>query len=276
MKKPEKPPWLDRKLSFSRTESFRGKISGVKTVCREARCPNISECWSRGRATFLILGKVCTRGCRFCNMRKGRPGPPDPSEPGRIARTVRTLGVKHAVLTSPTRDDLEDGGASYFAEASGILREFCSVEVLIPDFAGNREAVMSVAESGPHIVGHNIETVERLYRLRTGASYRRSLEVIRTASGPGGAVTKSALMLGLGETRDEVIRVMDDLLDAGCLRLSLGQYLRPGLRNYPVSEYIRPEVFEEYGSIGRGMGFEEVTSGLYVRSSYYEGEGENI
>ncbi|HRU39197.1 MAG TPA: lipoyl synthase, partial [Candidatus Goldiibacteriota bacterium] len=238
-----RPSWLSKKIDFRSMSGTQEKLSGlgIHTVCVQARCPNISECFGRGTATFLILGDTCTRGCSFCNVKKGVPDAPDREEPGRVAEAVKKLGLKYAVITSVTRDDLEDGGASAFAETARAIKlaTAAKVEVLVPDFAGDTRAVDKVLEAGPDVFGHNIETVPSLYYIRKGASYSRSLSVLKHAAGAG-AVTKSAIMLGLGEREDEVMASLSDLRQAGCSYLCIGQYLRPDAAHYPVSEFVNP------------------------------------
>ncbi len=265
--KKKKPHWLNKRFSFRKINNTKRKLYGVDTVCRQALCPNMTDCWGRGRASFLILGNICTRGCLFCNITAGRPLPPDPREPGKVADAVFRLELSHAVVTSPTRDDLEDGGASHYAAVIRQLRGKSSVEVLIPDFLGNKKAVKIVAQERPDIIGHNIETVERLYFIRKGASYRRSLDLLRAASDFSNTKTKSSIMLGMGETEKEVIKTMKDIRDAGVSFLAVGQYLMPGKKNYPVRDYIHPERFREYARAAEEIGFEDVESSPYTRSS---------
>jgi len=245
--------------------------AGLSTVCENARCPNIGECFGRGVATFLIAGNVCTRGCRFCAIDKGRPLPVDPREPERVAETVRELGLNTVVVTSVTRDDLEDGGAQHFHDTIKQLRKAVPgihVEVLVPDFRGYIAAIDTVASGGPDVFAHNIETVPGLYAaVRQGADYRRSLSVLSHAKRIG-LTTKSGLMLGLGETPGEIETVMDDLRGAGCDILTLGQYLSPSMRHVPVAEYIPEERFLHYKTLAIEKGFARCASAPYVRSSY--------
>ncbi|OGS19060.1 MAG: lipoyl synthase [Elusimicrobia bacterium RIFOXYA2_FULL_50_26] len=245
--------------------------AGLSTVCENAKCPNIGECFGRGVATFLIAGNVCTRGCRFCAVDKGRPLPPDPGEPERVAATVRKLGLRAVVITSVTRDDLQDGGAQHFHDTVKQLRNALPgiyVEVLVPDFLGNMSAVELAASAQPDVFAHNLETVPRLYdEVRRGADYKRSLSVLSYAK-KAGRTTKSGLMLGLGETPDEIEKVMDDLRNAGCDMLTLGQYLSPSLRHAPVAEYITEERFLHYKTRAIEKGFTRCVSAPYVRSSY--------
>ena len=247
---------------------------GLHSVCQEARCPNRSECWERGHVTFMLLGSVCTRACRFCAVATGLPArPPDPEEPGRVAAAAARLGLSHVVLTSVDRDDLPDGGAGQFAatlRAIRALRPRATTEVLTPDFQGDREAVAAVCEGAPDVYNHNVETVPRLYRrVRPGARYERSLAVLAEARRlRPEAVVKSGLMLGLGETRQEVLGVLGDLRSAGVDTLTVGQYLRPSRRQLPVERYWEPAEFETLAGEAAGLGFAHGAAGPLVRSSY--------
>jgi lipoic acid synthetase len=247
--------------------------AGLHTVCEEAACPNIGECFEAGTATFLILGDVCTRACRFCAITSGRPGPVDAEEPRRVAETVALLALRHAVVTSVTRDDLPDGGAGVFASTIREVRRLSpstAVEVLIPDLRGDWRALAAITDAGPDILNHNIETVPRLYRsVRPRAVYARSLDLLRQAKtlGPG-MLTKSGIMLGLGEEPAEVREAMADVRGAGCDILTLGQYLRPSPRHLPVARFYPPEEFAALAEEGRALGFRHVESGPLVRSSY--------
>ncbi|MFM8412012.1 MAG: lipoyl synthase [Alphaproteobacteria bacterium] len=249
--------------------------SGVATVCEEARCPNLAECWAHGTATFMLMGDTCTRNCGFCAVAHGRPAPLDPEEPRRLARAVERLGLVHAVVTSVDRDDLPDLGAGHFAAAVRAIADLvpdCRVEVLTPDFQGRREAVETVSRAPLAIYNHNLETVPRLYkRVRAGARYERSLDVLRWAGEfrEGGRFTKAGLMLGLGESTDEVLSVLRDLRSVGCDILTLGQYLRPSRNHLPVERYLEPSEFVALGQSARAMGFAHVESGPLVRSSYH-------
>jgi lipoic acid synthetase len=275
-----KPPWLKRRIPGGEGfQSVQRLISegGLHTVCQEAHCPNIGECFSQGTATFLILGDRCTRDCRFCAVAHGPLGPPDPAEPGRVAAAVRELGLRYAVITSVTRDDLPDGGAGHFAATMREVRRLnpaARVEVLVPDFQGSEEAVAAVLAAAPDVLNHNLETVPRLYPLvRPGADYRRSLQLLEQVRRSSPAVpSKSGLMLGLGEREDEVEEVLQDLLGAGCRLLTLGQYLQPSVNHLPVQRFIPPEAFESWRRRALRMGFTEVASGPLVRSSYHAGE----
>jgi lipoic acid synthetase len=271
----DKPPWLRTKASISRGASVREELmSGqLRTVCDSSRCPNLGECWGKGHATFIILGDRCTRSCRFCAVPSGKPSETDLDEPGRIAETVKRLGLRHAVVTSVTRDDLPDGGASIFAE---VVREIrwnnpgTTVELLIPDLQGDRRALETVLESAPDVLGHNLETVRSLQWIRDRmASYERSLGVMSLIKeiSPG-MMTKSSLMLGLGESRDEVIQAMDDLRAAGVDMLTLGQYLPPKGASLQVQRYVPPEEFDDLSAQAKRMGFKGVRAGPLVRSSY--------
>jgi len=272
-----KPPWLKIKPPGGRYAEVRGLLArhSLNTVCTSARCPNISECWGSGTATFLLLGDVCTRGCRFCATKKGTRGEEvDGREGERIAEAARAMGLTHVVLTSVCRDDLPDGGASHFAGCIRALKENgFSVEALIPDFGGSEKHQQIVFDAEPDIVAHNIETVERLTpSVRDPrASYRQSLAVLANAR-KAGIATKSSIMLGLGEREDEVFAAMDDLRAVGCGILTLGQYLQPTPSHLPVAEYIPPEKFARLKSIALAKGFRFVASGPFVRSSYKAGE----
>jgi len=277
---PRLPAWLKVKLprdgEFARTASA---VAGqdLHTVCRQARCPNIFECFGKGVATFLILGGVCTRACGFCNVTSGRPGPPDPGEPDRVAAAAAKLGLKHVVITSVTRDDLPDGGAAQFAAAiRAVRRELPSatLEVLIPDFQGDAQALDTVLEAAPEVLNHNLETVPELYStVRPQAVYRRSLELLGRVKASGLAVkAKSGLMLGLGETREQLARTLADLAGRGCDMVTVGQYLRPSRRNLPVARYVPPEEFQEVAELGRRLGIPLMYCGPLVRSSHDAGK----
>ncbi len=275
--KTERPAWLRAPAPVGENyRELKGLIERLRlhTVCESAACPNVGECWNHRTATFMILGNVCTRRCGFCAVEKGAPLPIDYDEPQRVAEAVSAMGLKFAVITSVNRDDREDGGAELFALTIRAIRDRvpgCGVEVLIPDFQGSREAVETVMHAAPDVLNHNTETVPRLYReVRLGARYERSLDVLQHArSVSPGTPTKSGLMLGLGETRDEVLQVMRDLRAHGVGILTLGQYLRPSPRHLPIARYVTPEEFAEFGAEGRRMGFAHVESGPLVRSSYH-------
>jgi len=249
----------------------------LHTVCEEARCPNIGECWSHGTATFLILGDTCTRGCRFCAITKGKPLSLDPEEPRSVAMVVKDLGLRHVVVTSVNRDDLTDGGSTHFAKTVSWIRALnpgIRVEVLIPDFKGELKALESVVRSGIHILNHNLETVPRLYKkVRPGAIYERSLNILRAAKQiREDVITKSGLMLGVGETFEEVVDTLGDLRQINCDIVTLGQYLRPTLSQLPVERYVTPEEFEGLKAQALKLGFRRVESGPLVRSSYHAWE----
>jgi lipoic acid synthetase len=273
-----KPEWLRKKVNPGDQGEMRQLLGELRlnTVCQQALCPNISECFSCGQATFLILGRNCTRLCSFCNVEKIAPLPVDSDEPERVGEAVRRLKLAHVVVTSPTRDDLPDGGASLYAATVAAIRSASPatrIELLIPDFQGNVPSLESVARSRPDIIAHNVETVPRLYQIRSGADYRRSLDVLRTCAGLAPEIrTKSGIMLGMGEEEGEVLQVFHDLRKVGCSYLSVGQYLAPSRRHYPVQEYVRPELFESLRAQALEMGFSHVESGPYVRSSYHAGK----
>ncbi len=250
---------------------------GLSTVCVSAMCPNLGECFSRKTATFMILGDKCTRDCPFCAVDKGRPVPPDPGEPGRVAEAVASLELRHAVITSVTRDDLPDGGASRFVETVAVVRRrqpVAAVEVLTPDFGGRIEAIDAVAAAGPEVYSHNLETVPGLYRrVRPGAGYVRSLKLLeRVKKKQPGVLTKSGLMAGLGESVEEIKRVLADLRSAGCDIVTVGQYLQPTPRHLEVKEFVAPGAFLEIRGAALGMGFKHAVCGPYVRSSYRAGD----
>lgn len=248
----------------------------LETVCESAKCPNRTECWSQLTATFMILGNVCTRPCGFCSVPKGKTETLQADEPERVAEAADRLGLKHVVITSVTRDDLPDGGADHFYECILAVRERtgAAVEVLTPDFLGNRAAVDRVMQARPDVFNHNMETVPRLYdRVRRNAEYRRSLDLLAQVKQiDAGTPTKSGLMLGLGETVEELLEVFADLRDVGCDLLTLGQYLQPTLEHLPVERYVPPEEFDHIGDLARSIGFAAVASGPFVRSSYHAGE----
>ncbi len=271
-----KPSWLKSKVTFGPEYLKVKKIladCGLHSVCKEANCPNMRECFSSGTATFMILGNVCTRGCRFCDVIKGKPGGVDTDEPRRLAESVARLKLKQVVVTSVTRDDLPDGGASIFVEVIKQLRERdtkVKIEVLIPDFGGEKEALNAVLEVAPDIFNHNIETVPRLYgRVRPKANYERSLSILRTAyKHPAIPRVKSGIMVGLGESWAELVTTMQDIQQTGCSILTIGQYLAPSEKHLPVERYYPPNEFAELARLGREMGFAHVESGPLVRSSY--------
>jgi len=258
---------------YARTRAIV-KESGVATVCEEARCPNVAECWAHGTATFMLMGDTCTRNCAFCAVDHGRPDALDPLEPYRLAQAVKKLGLQHVVVTSVDRDDLADLGAGHFAATVRAIRHAvaeCEVEVLTPDFQGRRDCVETVAAAPIAVYNHNLETVPRLYkRARAGAKYDRSLDVIRFARAfRSDLLTKAGLMLGLGEEIEEVLAVLRDLRSAGCDIITLGQYLRPTAKHLPVERYLDPSEFVDLGATARELGFRHVESGPLVRSSYH-------
>ncbi|MCD8071797.1 MAG: lipoyl synthase [Alistipes sp.] len=269
-----KPHWLKIRLqggeAFAQTSRIVRRHS-LHTICSSGMCPNKAECWGRKTATLMILGDVCTRGCRFCATATGRPRAVDIGEPQRVARSVALMGLRHAVLTSVTRDDLPDGGSRHWAETIKAVKQAnpaTTIEVLIPDMQGDPGQLDTILAAGPDIAGHNIETVERLTPLiRSSADYRRSLSVIRYISGRG-FTAKSGLMTGLGEASDEVLRTLDDLREAGCSLLTIGQYLQPTAAHWPVAAYVTPETFEYYRQEALRRGFSYVASAPLVRSSY--------
>jgi lipoic acid synthetase len=270
-----KPIWLRKKLSNTAQKDMEQllKDGGLHTICQEAKCPNISECFSKKNATFLILGDTCTRRCTYCNVKTGKPNGVDEKEINEVTIAVQKLGLKFVVITSPARDDLEDGGALQFYKVTKNILENTSdtqVELLIPDFKGNVESIQKVVDSGAVIIGHNVETVPRLYRIRRNATYERSLEVLRKIKELGGNAvkTKSALMVGLGETEEEMVQVFKDLIAVGCKFLSIGQYLAPSGDYEKVIEFVKPEQFDRYKTLALDLGFEFVHSTPYARSSY--------
>lgn len=244
----------------------------LHTICTSGNCPNIGECWAEGTATFMILGDTCTRSCKFCAVHTGRPLPPDEEEPYRLAESIKKMGIRHAVITSVDRDDLDDKGAGFWAETIRVLKQEVpglTMETLIPDMDGHKELVQQVIEAGPEVISHNLETVRRLTpQIRSRAKYATSLKVVRQIS-ESALTSKSGIMLGLGETEEEVLETMDDLLEAGCQVMTIGQYLQPTMKHMPVEEYVEPEKFAEYRRIGLQKGFLHVESSPLVRSSYH-------
>jgi len=271
------PPWLKVRApggpEFAETMATVREL-GLHTVCQEARCPNIGECWGHRTATFMLLGDTCTRNCGFCAVTHGRPLAVDPAEPLRVASAVARLGLRHVVVTSVNRDDLADGGAAHFAATARAIKRLlpgCRVEVLVPDFQGNLASVAEVVASPIDVFNHNLETVPRLYRrARAGARYARSLAVLEAARrAREGLLTKTGLMLGLGETQEELASVFRDLRSIGCDILTLGQYLRPSGEHLPVERYVPPEEFTALGAEALALGFRHVEAGPLVRSSYH-------
>ena len=275
-----RPEWLKARLPGGPDyQDLVGimRTQTLHTVCEEARCPNIGECWGRRTATFLILGNLCTRNCAYCAIAHGRPTELDLQEPERVSRAVQAMGLRHAVITSVNRDDLADGGAGIFAASIQKIHAYipeCTVEVLIPDFKGDAAALQTTLEAGPEILGHNIESVPRVFRVvRHGGDYGRSLELLRRVKEWGyTSFTKSGVILGMGETRDELLQTMTDLRSVDCDILTLGQYLRPGADYHPIDRYYTPQEFAELKRVGLEMGFKYVESGPLVRSSYHADE----
>ena len=270
-----KPEWLKINLGNNQQFSKTGNIVAthrLHTICQSGRCPNLGECWNHGTATFMIGGDICTRSCKFCNTKSGRPLPLDSEEPLKIASSIEKMGLKHAVITSVDRDDLPDYGAEHWAETIRQIKKRnpqTTLEALIPDFNGNTDYLNVVINTRPEIISHNLETIKRLTpKVRSVAKYERSLAVLQQISSSQVAA-KSGLMLGLGETENEIYELMDDLLNAGCKLLSIGQYLQPSKKHIPVEEYVHPETFNKYKKVAYNKGFNHVESGPLVRSSYH-------
>ncbi len=269
-----KPDWLKIKLpegqDYARINNIV-KQNNLHTICSSGNCPNMGDCWGRGTATFMILGNICTRSCKFCNVPTGKPLPPDLNEPVKLARSIQLMKLKHAVVTSVDRDDLPDGGANLWAESILKIKELnpeTTLETLIPDFDGKRELLDIVINAKPEVISHNLETTRRLTpQVRTKAQYDRSLNVLKNIA-LSGIVAKTGIMLGLGETEEEILQTMDDALAMGCKVFTLGQYLQPTRQHLVVQEYVTPEKFEEYKKIGLEKGFLAVESSPLVRSSY--------
>ncbi len=273
------PRYLKKTLVLSGTVHDTKSVlrqQGLHTVCESARCPNISECFGMHRATFLIMGDTCTRTCRFCSVTKGHPLMPDPGEPDRIARSVAQLGIRHAVITSVTRDDLQDGGADHFFRTALAVKQACpgtTVELLTPDFQGSRRALEHLLMTEFEIFNHNVETVPALYkRIRPQAGYQRSLDILHFVKQHARILVKSGLMAGLGETEEQVKAVLRDLKEAGCDIVTIGQYLMPTLTNIPVQSYVSDETYQAYARYGREIGIPFVYAGPFVRSSYHAQE----
>lgn len=278
-----KPSWLVVPAPKRDDLDWMQKLLGegrLNTVCESADCPNIGECFSQKTCTFMIMGNVCTRHCRFCAVNSSSlPLPLRIDEPKAVAETARQLGLQHIVVTSVTRDDLADDGAGHFAATIRTIRELCpavTIEVLVPDFRGKEECLRQVVEAAPHVLSHNMETVPRLYRqVRPEAVYERSLDLLNRAGQSGRSITKSGLMLGLGERYEEVVQVMQDLRTAGCRMITLGQYLSPSRQHIPVAEYIHPAVFQQLEQAAYALGFGQVVAGPMVRSSYHSARSFN-
>lgn len=270
-----KPEWLKISISANAKYAETKKIVDthkLHTICSSGRCPNMGECWGKGTATFMICGAICTRSCKFCNTCTGKPLPLDENEPANVAESIRLMKLNHAVITSVDRDDLEDLGASHWTKTLLKIKEVnpeTTIEALIPDFQGKKDLISQVISARPDILSHNMETVRRISPMvRSVAKYDTSLSVIKLIS-ESGITAKSGIMVGLGESKDEVLQTMNDLLEAGCKILTIGQYLQPTHKHYPVAEYITPEQFLEYKTIGEKKGFQTVESGPLVRSSYH-------
>lgn len=274
------PGWIKTRFAANERYHFLKRVlreKGLHTVCEEAQCPNIGECWAHGTATFMLMGDTCTRGCTFCAVGKGKPLDLDVEEPEHVAEVISALGLDYAVLTSVNRDDLPNEGADHFAETiEAITRRIssCRVEALVPDFNARPELIERVAKTSLYVFAHNVETVPRLYRrVRPGSDYQRSLDVLRIAKrSRSDLITKSSLMVGLGETRDEIVAVLEDLRAAQCDAVTLGQYLQPTSNQQPVFRYVTPEEFDDLRQVGESLGFRQVVSGPLVRSSYHAWE----
>lgn len=272
-----KPPWLKKRIPpFQDIQKVRSILEETElhTVCEEARCPNLGECFTEGTATILILGRICTRNCGFCAVENGLPAPLNGAEPEHVAQAVKRMGLRYVVITSVTRDDLPDGGASHFARTIQAIRttdQRIKIEVLVPDFKGDMDSLALVLRERPDVLNHNIETVHRLYStVRPEANYKRSLDLLKKSKeNYPNILTKSGFMLGLGETNEEVLDLLRELREVGCDFLTIGQYLQPHTNRLPVVRYIPPEEFEAYRKIGEGMGFKMVSSGPFVRSSFH-------
>ena len=271
----KKPDWLKIRLRgnehFTETKHIV-ESHGLHTICTSGRCPNMGECWSRGTATFMIGGDICTRSCRFCNTLTGKPLPLDPKEPEKVAESIRLMGLRHAVVTSVDRDDLPDLGAQHWVETILTIKRMnpnTTIEVLIPDFQGRLDLVDQVVDANPEIISHNMETIRRITPLvRSAAKYETSLAVLRRIA-QRGITAKTGIMVGLGETEDEVLELMDNVLETGASVLTIGQYLQPSRKNIPVAEYIHPDQFEKYRQMALDKGFKQVESAPLVRSSYH-------
>ncbi len=273
--KRQKPDWLKTKIPTGKTYLGVREIvekNKLHTICTSGNCPNMNECWGLGTATLMILGDICTRSCKFCAVKTGKPKAADIDEPKRVANSVKLMKLKHVVLTSVDRDDLDDGGAKIWAETIQEIKKTSpniTQETLIPDFQGKPELIQQIIDAAPEVISHNLETTERLTpQVRSVANYRRSLEVIRQIA-DSGIVAKSGIMVGIGETEEEVLQCMDDLIEVGCQVFTIGQYLQPTTRHLPVLEFVHPDTFEMYKGIGLEKGFKHVESSPLVRSSYH-------
>ena len=268
------PHWMKMKMpkgeSYSRVKNIVGR-NHLHTICSSGNCPNIGDCWSKGTATFMILGDICTRSCKFCGVKTGRPMAPDYTEPDRVAESVKLMQLKHCVLTSVDRDDMDDGGAEIWAltiKRIKLLNNGITIEALIPDFRGNKGSLQKILNAAPEIISHNLETVERLTPvIRSVAKYSTSLEVLKYLA-DSGATVKTGIMVGLGEKEEEIYQTMESALQTGCKIFTIGQYLQPTLKHMPVAAYISPEEFEKFKAVGLNMGFKIVESAPLVRSSY--------
>ena len=270
-----KPDWLKIKLPKGfKTSQVVGLLNdyGLNTICSSGLCPNKGDCWGRGTATFMIGGKVCTRNCKFCNVTSGKPSELDDKELTEIVDSIKKLNLRHVVLTSVDRDDLKDYGNGHWCKMISLVKQEChnvTMEVLIPDFQGRKDLIQNIIDLKPEVISHNLETVRRLTpQIRSVATYETSLDVIKQIS-DSGIRSKSGIMLGLGETEDEIVETMEDLLKAGCQVITIGQYLQPSRKHYPVKEYVTPEKFEEYRILGEKMGFRHIESAPLVRSSFH-------
>jgi lipoic acid synthetase len=277
-----KPEWLKIKISHgSEFREVKEQINshGLNTICTSGDCPNKYECWSRGTATIMILGDICTRHCKFCNVEPGIPLPPDQNEPAKVANSIRALKLKHCVITSVDRDDLPDFGAAHWAETIKMIKTQnpgITIEGLIPDFSGRKDLIQLVIDSQPNVISHNLETVRRMTpKLRSKAEYDRSLTVLKYIA-ESGVIAKSGIMVGVGEREEEVYQTMDDLLAVNCRVMTIGQYLQPSLKHYPVIEYVHPDLFAKYKEVGLEKGFQYIESGPLVRSSYFAENHINV
>jgi lipoic acid synthetase len=271
---PRKPEWLKIKIPKAHAHKHVNGLvisKRLHTICESGSCPNAGDCWERGTATFMILGDICTRSCKFCNVKTGKPLPVDNNEPENVAKSVKELNLKHCVITSVDRDDLPDGGATVWVKTIKEIKKLnpeTTIEVLIPDFDAKEELIQQIIDASPEVISHNLETVERLTpEVRSRARYKTSLKVLKQIA-DSGIVAKSGIMLGLGETKNEVVKTMDDLRNVNCKVMTIGQYLQPTRKHYPVKEYIHPDEFDEYKRIGLQKGFSYVESSPLVRSSY--------